>query len=230
MRVGALALSGVRYGPAGCAGTDASESGNGRAGEFSPVSRLGVNTQLTKSDFSYSGDSAQVGELRVTVTTERDDDPSAPWEECDGHGPVSEWRSKDSKRPGERVLCSDGRGRMVRFYDWQAAIAEAKRDGWDAKPYKTGTKGQQAERAVAADFEFLRGWCADEWQYVVLIVRLVGADGVEISRDVLGGVESYGEYWREQAAEMANALVAAYAVETGEREHWEARDVVTVAS
>ncbi len=185
-----------------------------------------MNTKLTAKDFSYSGDSVAIGELRVTVECEHDQDMSPPWEECDGHGPVSEWRSRDSKRPGERVLHSDGRS--VRFYDWQAAIAEAKRDGWDAAPYKTGTKGEQAERAVAADFKYLQDWCEDRWEYVIVTVKLVGADDREIASDCLGGVESLGDYWKEQAAEMANTLIEAHAKETGEREHWEARDVVTL--
>lgn len=180
---------------------------------------------LTAKDFRFSGDSAQVGELRLTVTTERDECAGAPWEECDGHGPVSEWRSKDSKRPGERVLCTD-RSR-ARFYDWQSAIAEAKRDGWDAPPYKTGTKGEQAARAVEADFKFLSGWANNQWEYVIVTVALIGADDKEIARESVGWVESLGDYWKEQAAELANQLIADFAKETGEREHWEARDVMT---
>lgn len=180
---------------------------------------------LTKSDFRFDGDSAQVGELTVRCNVTRDECQGAPWKECDGHGDVTEWERRD-KRPGERVLCVDRSAK--RYYDFAGAVKKARAEGWDAPPYKTGTKGEQAVRAVEADFKFLRGWCNDEWQYVVLEVILTGADGVEISRDSLGGVEDCGEYWREQVAEMGNALLAAFAKETGEREHWEARDVVTV--
>lgn len=81
---------------------------------------------------------------RAEIEIERDDDMGEPWEEHDGHGPVSEWERRE-KRPYERILCSD-RG-AHRFYDMQEALKIAKRDGWDAPPYRTGTKGEQAARA-----------------------------------------------------------------------------------
>lgn len=68
----------------------------------------------------------------ITIEVERDDDHGAPWDENDGHGPVSEWRPKQSKRPGEVILHSDHGS--YRFYDWQEAVKIAKRDGWGFLP------------------------------------------------------------------------------------------------
>lgn len=181
------------------------------------------------------GGSLSVGDnLNLRFRTERDECHGAPWEECDGHGPVSEWTRRD-KLPGERELCADRSSR--RFYDYASAIALAKRDGWGlsaeslakltAKLGRKPTAGQVREAAVGADFEFLRGWCADEWQYVTVFVSLVDGDGEELASDCLGGVESFGDYWREQAADMANELLRAHAAETAERESWACRDTVT---
>lgn len=67
----------------------------------------------------------------ITATIHNDDDTGAPWDEHDGHGPVSGMTTRD-KRPGELVLCSDvGR----RFYDFAAACQIARRDGWGFMPY-----------------------------------------------------------------------------------------------
>ena len=129
-----------------------------------------------------------------------------PWNYCDGHGDVSDWTTRD-KRAGELILAADGR--IKRFYDFQGAIKKAKAEGWDAKPHKTGTKSEQAVRAVMADFKHLKAWCNDEWHYAVLRVVLLGSEG-EIAEydDYLGGVEfGYGmEYWKEEAANMAEEL------------------------
>lgn len=164
------------------------------------------------------------GGLRLNITTESDPDHGAPWKECDAHGPVSEWTTRE-KRAGERVLASDRRAKM--FYDYAGAIALAKKDGWDAPPYKTGTKGEQAARAVDADFEFLREYCAGLWEYIGVIVTLTDEDGNELGRESLWGVESRGNYWREMALELAQGLIDAHEKETAERDHWEARDTMT---
>lgn len=85
--------------------------------------------------FAGPGDEIEtkVGKLTVKARIEYDEDMGPPWKEHDGHGPVSEWTSR-SKRPGERVLCED-RG-SKRYYDWQAAIQQAKDDGWGFLPHK----------------------------------------------------------------------------------------------
>ena len=81
-------------------------------------------------------------ELKAEVVP--DEDMGPPWKEHDGHGPVSEWRSGSSKRPGERILCED-RGHC-RFYDFAEAVKIARKDKWDAPPYGTGTPGERAVR------------------------------------------------------------------------------------
>ena len=56
------------------------------------------------------GDSITVdmGGFSVTARIESDGcSMGAPWEEHDGHGPVSEW-TRRAKRPGEIVLVKDG--------------------------------------------------------------------------------------------------------------------------
>jgi hypothetical protein len=73
----------------------------------------------------YERDTFEHGGARFRFRTEWDSDTGAPWEAHDGHGPVSEWTSRD-KRPGERVLCAD-RG-SHRFYDFAGAVRIAKAD------------------------------------------------------------------------------------------------------
>lgn len=62
---------------------------------------------------------------------EPDSDMGAPWEEHDGHGPVTDWESR-AKEPGELVL-NESRGRR-RFYDFAEACRMARRDGWGFLP------------------------------------------------------------------------------------------------
>ena len=127
-------------------------------------------------DYVCDGDSitCEVDGYTVTAKIERDNDCGTPWDNCDGHGPVSDWRPKNSKRPGERILVED-RG-SCRFYNWAEAIKIARRDGWNAPPYDEGTKGQKAERAVQRDFEYLQAWCNDEWWYVSLTLSVSYGD------------------------------------------------------
>lgn len=137
-----------------------------------------------------------------------DDCQIEPWKEYDGHGPVSDWTRRD-KAPGERVLCSD-RG-FKRYYDFQAAIAIAKRDGWDAAPYATGTKGETAARAVEADFKRLRDFCNGYWDYVGLVVCMVDDDDDDIdgTEASLWGIESdCSEFIEETARELADESAA----------------------
>lgn len=88
-------------------------------------------------DYACEGDkiTCEVDGLTITARIERDDDYGAPWEEDDGHGIVSNWTSRD-KKPGERVL-KDDRG-SKRYYDFEASIAKAKKEGWGPTCYRTG--------------------------------------------------------------------------------------------
>lgn len=144
--------------------------------------------------------------LTFRLTTEHDTDHGAPWEHSDGHGPVSDWTARD-KRPGELVLNKDGRER--RYYDFAEACRIARRDGWDAPPYGTGTTRQRAARAARADFEYLRRWCANDWAYVGVIVELLDDDGEPVASDSVWGVEDFDEgYIGEIAQSMAEELAA----------------------
>lgn len=118
----------------------------------------------------------EAGGFRVTATIQQDSDHGPPWEEEDGHGPVSDWTSRP-KKPGERVLHEDHGSK--RYYDVAEALEIAKRDGWDAEPYG-GSKKQKAARAVEADFKNLRAWCMDEWFYVGVVLSIATKGGTEI--------------------------------------------------
>lgn len=153
----------------------------------------------------------KAGKFEVTARVEYDDNTGAPWEEHDGHGPVSDWTGRD-KHPGERVLTDDNRG-WRRYYDIQEATKIARRDGWDAPPYGEGTAGQRAARAVEVDFRRLRDWCRDEWCWVGVVLS-VSRNGVVLDKYAasLWGIESDAE---EYLAEVANELLSE-ALESGE--------------
>lgn len=176
--------------------------------------------------FQHAGQDGKARTFRINI--ERDDAADPPWKRNDGHGVVSEWTTRN-KRPGERVLTSDRHSK--RFYDVQASIAIAKRDAWGAPPYGQGTAGQRAVRAVNADFEFLRSWCADLWEYVGVIVTHLPDDADDVPTDythALWGIESSSrDYIEETAHELASEASCELAKEDTERAHWNARDVAT---
>lgn len=157
--------------------------------------------------FACFGDiiECEVAGITYTARLELDVDHGAPWEEENGHGPVSEWTNRP-KKPGERILNED-RG-SYRYYDFTEAMEIAKRDGWDAEPFGEGTPGQRAARAVEADFNALRAWCRDEWHYATIIIS---AEISEYELDEyaasLGGIAinypgSDNSYLREAANEI----------------------------
>ncbi len=152
------------------------------------------------------------------VEVERDDDMEAPWDNSDGHGPVSDWTSRD-KRPGELVLSASRS--MKRYYNFAEACRIALRDGWGhlaSKPATPETPRQKAARAARADFEYLREWCNDEWYYVGVIVTLLDEEGekTEISES-LWGLESEDEdNLRETARTLADEMAGGYDVSWGE--------------
>lgn len=157
--------------------------------------------------------------LHFSVETEHDTDMGPPWEEHDGHGVVSEWTTRP-KRAGERVLCEDFWTRR-RYYDIQASMAIAKRDGWGINPERRAkleamkggalSPGEIAALAVAADFDRLRAWCDDRWDWCVVVVTLLDTDGEPTwERAYLGGVESDSDddYIMECAEDMAEEIIS----------------------
>lgn len=154
--------------------------------------------------------------LTFAVKFEDDTDAGAPWENSEGHGPVTGWETRD-KMAGELVLNSD-RG-SKRFYNFAEACRIALRDGWDAVPYNDGTetKRQQAAKAARADFEYLRSWCANDWAYVGVIVTLLDDEGEETEvSDSLWCVETFGDQHEITARELADELAHGYGTRWGE--------------
>ena len=82
---------------------------------------------------------------------DHDSDMREPWKEHDGHGIVSEWTTRD-KSPGEVVLCSDRSS--YRYYDMEATVALAKRDGWGCRRElpEGATRAQIAAQAAREDY------------------------------------------------------------------------------
>lgn len=183
--------------------------------------------------------------LRFRIHIVDDSDHGAPWKECDGHGVVSDWVTRD-KKPGERVLHTDGRSK--RFYDVQASMVIAKRDGWGVGAARKEqcerilgrplTVAETAMEAVAADFEHLRRWCTDQWRYVGVCVEQIDEDdqpltdkydhacwGME-SDDDEGLKQAANEYIDEIIREHVRAEAAAIAEEI-EVAYWNSRDVRT---
>lgn len=144
-------------------------------------------------------------EMTFAVETHDDQDHGAPWDECDGHGPVTGWLSRN-KRPDELVLNSD-RGQK-RFYNFKEACAIALRDGWGCDALDgTETKRQKAAKAAMADFEYLRSWCNNDWSYVGIEVTLLDSEGnkTEVS-DSVWGVEGTEDQIRYNAETLADDL------------------------
>jgi hypothetical protein len=162
-------------------------------------------------------DTFQHERLTFTFRIERDEDTGAPWDEHDGHGPVSDWQSSYNgqpvmKRPGQMVLIHD-RG-SYRLYDFAAAVAMAKRDGWNAKPYDVPgeTRGQRAHKAAMADFRRLAEWCNDQWEWVGVIVTCADLPGAP-SESIWGIESDAGEYLEEVARELAGQIIDSVASE-----------------
>lgn len=175
-----------------------------------------------------------------------DDDNSPPWERSDGHGPVRFISDRESMESGETILydCPRG-GRYV--YGLRDAIAQSIKEKW-GRPH-----GEHRERlarnlrklpskvsAIDADMHFLRGWCADDWCYIGVSVRIIGPDGEPVGDDyshALWGVESFGDYREEVARDLASEILherrtawRAALAEARKRAYWASRDVQTVGA
>ena len=55
----------------------------------------------------YDTHEYDIGTYHVRIDMVEDCDNGPPWKQEDGHGPVSDWRPKDSKAPGEWSLIED---------------------------------------------------------------------------------------------------------------------------
>ncbi len=150
---------------------------------------------------AYQTETRESGTLSFRVEWFYDSDSDAPWNNEDGHGPVSDWEHR-SKKPGEMILNSD-RG-SHRFYDFAKAVRIAKRDKWNTAPYEWPSEGARAHAAAMADYERLRQFCTDQWHYCGIVVTLLDADDEPDSVNAsLWGIESDSpEYHEEVIGEL----------------------------
>jgi hypothetical protein len=152
----------------------------------------------------YDGDTFERGGVTFRVRLGNDDVQDAPWDRSDGHGPVRRIRSRDHKAPGERIL-AENRG-YCWVYDWQAACKMARKDGWNAAPFDAP---HRIERAVQADFDYLRRWLTDDWCYIGVVVERLDDEGSAVADSALWGIESDAhDYISEVANELADELLA----------------------
>lgn len=172
-----------------------------------------------------------------------DDDNTPPWERADGHGKVrsvSAWFARPKKSPGERVLFSERGTHWI--YDWQDACKQARRDGWNAEPFDAPNR---IERAVQADFDYLRRYLENQWHYVGVCVSLLDEDGGRVTDPyefAIWGIESEAtDYIEEVAKELARECAMSRGItldqrrkawrdaltEARERRYWMARGVAT---
>jgi len=165
----------------------------------------------------------------IKIEWQYDGDCEAPWDHEDGHGPVSDWVTRD-KRPRERLLNSDRWAH--RFYDIEEATRIAKRDGWglspdgiaklEAKLGRKATRGDIARESVEHDFEYLRRWCNDDWWWCGYVVTIEGTD----YHESLWGIDSDSQpEFEREALEQAQAWIDN---ELGESQNAACRDIVTV--
>lgn len=179
--------------------------------------------------------SSKYPEILFAVTLSADDFNEPPWDRSEGHGPVRMINSeRERKRPGERPLWEERHTTWL--YDWQAACKLARKDGWNARPYDAP---KRVERAVNADYDFLRSYLCGDWGYVVVKVEAL-KDEESLGDDVLGGVKTNDNaYLLKTLSECASSIAGvedlparikrmhAERAEATERAYWEARDVVT---
>lgn len=178
----------------------------------------------------HDGDTFEHRGRTFKARIERDECMGEPWKEHDGHGVVSESRpSRDtttgqvSKSSSERLMYEDHGWGL--FYDVRASIALAKRDGWGCphtEVFEVGGRqivwgghtspGKVAACAVDADYEQLRRWCADDWEWSTVTVTLLNDDDEETEStetESLSGIESdAGAYLDTVARELASEIMS----------------------
>ena len=159
--------------------------------------------KFTGSFYTTSTLTCKMEGFTFTARMEGDMDADHPWEQDDGHGPVSEWTRRD-KTPGEVILHSDGSAR--RYYDMQEAVKIALRDGWGLDPnvplLKTGaTKGQIAAEAARRDYEHLKAYCEGRWHYCGVVIS-VSRNGITLDNNAyaLWGLETDNADYLNEAA------------------------------
>lgn len=175
-------------------------------------------------DHLYDGDTFEHRGYTFRVNIRRDENMGEPWKEHDGHGVVSDWTWRD-KAPGERILCEDRESK--RYYNVAESTKLARNDGWGCQhskmvngKFESGhpTKGEAIACAVESDYDRLRGWCNDDWQWVYVVVTQIDEDEdggtIDGGRASLSGIESDSDdYIVEVAHELADEIVGRLEVE-----------------
>lgn len=172
----------------------------------------------------------------------------APWEECAGMIDVSRVSHGYAKRAGECFLYAGSRRGHSYVYHVGEAQAKARAESWGcnektraafvAKHRREPGPREMAVLAVRDNAEYLAGWCAGIWQYVGIGVSMLDAEGEAVPGrgGSLWGVESLGDYARDEIApELAREILAELArdqareeTEARERVYWASRGVETV--
>lgn len=139
------------------------------------------------------------------VQIEPDDTKGAPWEEDVGCVQLQRVNAGYSRRAGEVFVHQGDRHEWSYVVNMPEALAKARADEWgipdeDRAAFvrehgRPPSKRETALLAVRANLEFLRGWCADEWSYVGVIVW---PDGHKDRAESLWGIESCGDYAEDE--------------------------------
>jgi hypothetical protein len=162
----------------------------------------------------FDGDTFTREGATFRFRSEQDDTRDAPWEREDGHGPVSDWTTRE-KEPGEVIIASDHRSYI--FYNLAEATRIARREKWGVAGLVATNETPRAIAALAAneDCDRMRAFCDDEWHYLGIIVDRIDSGGAVIDTASLWGIESDSgtEYFAEVAHELADELLV------GHREH-----------
>jgi len=135
----------------------------------------------------------------------RDDHAEAPHKTCDGHGVVTDWMPvrdpQEAKNQGLRLLARDG-GRAL-YYNYPLSLRLAVNDRWGGDGKTMSTR----RRHVLKDFNYLRGWYCDEWQYVGVIVQALTGKH-KGNKASLWAVESLStRYLSDVARELADEVL-----------------------
>lgn len=187
------------------------------------------------------GDVLTIRGHKVKVRIEHDANGGLPWKNCDGMGHVRREPNRRNKHAGEQPFGS------CWMFDFHKTTEEAKRDGWGigkddeaALAQKLGRLPTQAEvvaESVRRQFEYLKAWAADEWQYHGYVVTLLDSKGKKTEHvDSCWGFEywlyddSKNVYFFDEIHGAAECLVLAAEEEQAEVTYWHERDVVTAGA
>lgn len=140
---------------------------------------------------------------KLKVEFLHDSDHEPPWESCDGTGVI-----EGNPRYGLGDEYKEWALGDYRYFDWKATLPIAIKEGWDAPPYHTGTKHEQAMRAMRSTYDYLRRWCNDQWWYVGMTVTLLDEDDTILREDSCWGYESDSmDYLTSEARGWAARLI-----------------------